>query len=535
MGRDGGGRVEYVFRCHVLGYASVAICVLVFEEVQRRLGQTMWTTIRDVEVLLFALFIADLFGFRSLCFAVIAVFEVFETGCWVSAGSGITASAVKAMKYDWILFATPELEIWQLLLVLAFGGLAYYPLGIHSISVTTYFVPLAALWTAVGVMQFATDKYVTLFPFWDSIRMPEQRSDRRVARSFEGNFSCGWRNASAPRRNLIMIEAESLETGFIGRFNPKFPKSMPWISRLAEDHAVFPNVESQPYTTWSAAGMFVTECSFPLVYSHVEWQTREQQHWGEYAKLPCISTFLKRQGYHLYAVAAGSLDMMHMKEFYQMHGFLVEDIMEHGKDHDRPTLTYIVDTLLPKMIEPFMLVILTTDTHFWPAFHVEPDRYIEKLQYPNVLRSFTSLDISLEKFVHSLEAKGLHERSELVIFGDHLCMGYLPVLSGIRRRLVAIFPWRKRDERGLKKKLSYYDMAPTMLESLGLEYSPRFPWGSDIFGEDTGRVPDVHDLHTIYSINTGDVEAESVSCLGQSGFCEGNEVGDRYGRAEIAE
>jgi phosphoglycerol transferase MdoB-like AlkP superfamily enzyme len=137
------------------------------------------------------------------------------------------------------------------------------------------------------------------------------------------------------------------------------------------------------------------------------------------------------------------------------------------------------------------------------------------------------LDEHLESFAQTMEKLGLDQTTELVIFGDHLTMGGdIQDVLGAERNLVVFFPFRKQDDkwkRVARKQMTYYDVAPTVMELLMIDYNPPFPFGADMFGPETGPIADVEDLKLIYGIVTGDVDATTAHCHGQSGFCRANE------------
>lgn len=73
------------------------------------------------------------------------------------------------------------------------------------------------------------------------------------------------------------------------------------------------------------------------------------------------------------------------------------------------------------------------------------------------------------------------------------------------------------------KKITYYDVAPTILDLLNVKYSPPFPFGNSAFSADQNDPPSVDDFKFIYNYLTGDIKYENVRCLNSEGFCTGNE------------
>jgi phosphoglycerol transferase MdoB-like AlkP superfamily enzyme len=151
---------------------------------------------------------------------------------------------------------------------------------------------------------------------------------------------------------------------------------------------------------------------------------------------------------------------------------------------------------------------------------------LEEEGYPIAMRAFTWYDELLRKFIGGLENLGLKDTTELVITADHLIMHRGGGLRNVDRNLTMIFPWREQDEawkRAQGKTLSLYDLAPTVLQALGIDYWPPFPWGADVFGKENGKVPTIADLKMIYGITTGFLRSVQVMCKNRKGFCTGNE------------
>jgi phosphoglycerol transferase MdoB-like AlkP superfamily enzyme len=165
-----------------------------------------------------------------------------------------------------------------------------------------------------------------------------------------------------------------------------------------------------------------------------------------------------------------------------------------------------------------------------PKFDIGDSPYISQLKkekYPPAFQAFTWYDENLRMFLSALEEQGLPETTDLVITGDHLIMAGYGGLKRVDRNLTMIFPWRRQDEgwkRGQAKTLSLYDLPPTVLGMLGVEYSPEFPWGANAFGNQSGKVPTNDDLRFVYGLTTGDRGGQKAKCLRRRGFCVGNEV-----------
>jgi phosphoglycerol transferase MdoB-like AlkP superfamily enzyme len=121
---------------------------------------------------------------------------------------------------------------------------------------------------------------------------------------------------------------------------------------------------------------------------------------------------------------------------------------------------------------------------------------------------------------------GLTDDTEVVIYGDHLAMAAISDLTA-ERNLTMFLPMRPQDEawkRGHgKSSMTYYDLAPTIMNLLNIDYYPPFPFGADLYGPDVGRYPLEDDLRMVYGLETGDVDLSRVYCNSKRALCQGNE------------
>jgi phosphoglycerol transferase MdoB-like AlkP superfamily enzyme len=132
-------------------------------------------------------------------------------------------------------------------------------------------------------------------------------------------------------------------------------------------------------------------------------------------------------------------------------------------------------------------------------------------------------------FVGKVKELGLDQSTEIVIYGDHITMGDMKQLTPGRRNLSVFMPLRQQDKlwkRSQGRQMSYRDFAPTIMDLLGIDYSPRFPFGKSLFGMKQGDVPTLNDMAFMYGLATGDRRLISPTCKGQPGLCRGLEHQD---------
>jgi phosphoglycerol transferase MdoB-like AlkP superfamily enzyme len=398
-----------------------------------------------------------------------------------------------------------------------------------SIAIPLSILGLGSMCLAVSAFAFTQNKLFVFFPFMWSSRMHNPHVGEAVKMSFHQNASA--RARVCPPRNVILIQVESMELSYIGKYNKRYPKSMPFLSSIADSQAHFTGFASQPYTAWTAAGLLVTQCGFPQVMPNVNYHIRAGQRLTLFARLPCVPDFLKRLGYHLMTYSTGSLGFMGVSSFLREHGYSIRDKWVHHANTDDALFNLLANSVLPSLRDraqwPFCLLIMNEDTHVPFRLGKQCRDYLAQEDYPWVYRSFTCLDQHLERFMDAFHKLDFAKSTEVFIYADHLSMGNVAPVLGAERNLTLFVPLRPQDakwQRGFRKPiLTYYDLPPTILSLLGVEYDPPFPFGADVFGPHVGRYPSEEDLKLIYGIVTGDVEAKRAKCHEQSGFCRGSE------------
>jgi phosphoglycerol transferase len=396
----------------------------------------------------------------------------------------------------------------------------------HSVSIPTCFLPLLLASELIIGFTFIQDKVNVLYPFHHRAISGSSATDR-IRNTFHHGLIV--RPPKTKLKNLVFLEIESMELAYIGRFNRNYPLSMPWLSEITQNYTYFTNFVSQPYTTWSAAGMVVTQCGLPLVVPEVLWPIRRNEKYVGFDHVACIPNILSQLGYQLLAYCSGDCTIMQMKQFMSKKGYSVQDSAEHHKLGDSDLFEWLDSPVLPKLTHPsqwpFALLILTADTH--TPFHIRRacNNYLANSKYPKVYRSFTCLDQYLKHFIERFQELGLGKNAEVLIYGDHLTIGNMnPFIHG-QRNLSLFLSLRLQDPQWRRaqfgKTMSYYDFAPTIMDLLKIEYSPRFPFGESLFGEKSGPVPTITDLQFIYQVMFGN--GHNATCHGRPGMCRGNE------------
>jgi membrane-anchored protein YejM (alkaline phosphatase superfamily) len=207
-----------------------------------------------------------------------------------------------------------------------------------------------------------------------------------------------------------------------------------------------------------------------------------------------------------------------------MHRYEAFDFTDHGCRRDWDLFRRIESGVFRKLEReerPWILHIANADTHPTPAFVVDgrcKKRF--SLRAPALVRSYDCLDQILEHFFDAFEQSPLFESTDVILYGDHVLMegSDRKIKLHKPRSLVLCFPYHAK--KVITKKVTLYDLAPTVLQMLGVEYSPKFPFGADLFSEEVGKPPNVAGFQTFYDMVTDRMGwYGSVTCRGSRGFC----------------
>jgi len=299
---------------------------------------------------------------------------------------------------------------------------------------------------------------------------------------------------------------------------------MPFVSKLVRQGTRLDNYYGPPYTTWSVASIYAFQCGVPLLVNQFERGIQGDQHLK--LKSSCLGDFLNASGIKLYSYLT-NVFISNFKQHLSSHKYQVFDRKEHGFRLDYDLVDYLTETVFPKLAqsnERFVLHFANTDNH--PPYYVDK-RCIDRNVSINdkVFKCYDCLDQNIERLFQGFEKAGLHKNTEVILYGDHILMS-VPFnfmmksnnMNTNNRERAPIFILPYSNKAVIEKRTSIYDAAPTILDILGIEYSPRFPFGDSIFSKNVGFVPSENDYMII--LNTTDPGNASIgNCNNKIGFC----------------
>jgi len=299
--------------------------------------------------------------------------------------------------------------------------------------------------------------------------------------------------SNSKAKNLILVYLESIEQKYIHETD--FPGLTPNIHTLIASGALhFSNLSQMDYTGWTIGGMFSSQCGLPLVVSKQSFGN-DVMHTRASTNFLCLGDILHDAGYYQAYFQGADLTLAGVKEFYSTHGYneLVEvrdvEYKSQWGVHDAA----VFDAGLKKAAalaakhEPFNLTLATMDTHHpgMPASDCPSPAgvYSEDL----ILKAVHCTDLKLKQFIDALSQIPFSRDTLIFVLSDHLSMTKFVGVPD--RKLLAFAIGKDIPKRTISKPGNYFDIAPTVLELLGVDHKYVFPLGrsllqSDVIGFD---------------------------------------------------
>lgn len=459
---------------------------------------------------------------RFIYIFIVTIYQCIETGSWYFTKSSINFQVLTAMNFDYVwnghkemLLVIPFLCMILGLIILADIKLKSYEL----VSVDPNQYMIVTLFILVFLYEFSYKLHISLYPFSNSLT-PLSNQKTKISKYFESREALIKVPPKRLMKNLIFYQIESFEQQSMGKYNKYYPNVMPFVSNYSARGTFISNMISQPYTTWTSGSIFATHCGMPHVVTDITWnvlgRTAQTSDWPN---ITCFPDILNMTGYKSIAVASDDLGIMKTREFFQKHHMTVYDNKIHHMKNDWNTTNYIITELFPMLekSQPFYLFATDADTH--PPTRVDK-RCQKRLSGPNTIRSFDCFDQIFERFVKAYENSSFFRNTLFVVLGDHLMYGNSNGVYEPPRKLSMFMPYEMKKD--INKETTLYDVAPTIMDMLGIEYWPKFPFGTNLYSINIGQYPQQEDFSIIYNIlhNTIDKNSKNITCSGNKGFCD---------------
>jgi len=285
----------------------------------------------------------------------------------------------------------------------------------------------------------------------------------------------------AKKRNLIVIQVESLESRFL---LPDYENLMPGLSSLLKQNAFCQSdkicvIEQIKGANYTKAGTVAYQTGLPYLIL-----ARHRP--SDFAKHIALGDILNEAGYKNYLLFGQDKAYTNMGRFFETHGnFEVYDYYYFRENNYLPHKNYRVnwgfeDSLLYKFAKlklsqiaktdsPFLFYMQTLDTHM-PFYLAEG----KPIKYGSIAKTvLEQMSVDLYDFVLWLKEQEWFENTSVAIFGDHAFMESMREIKGEHGYPLYIFlnPYLENELNLREKKVTHFDIFPTLLHSIGISWS----------------------------------------------------------------
>lgn len=301
--------------------------------------------------------------------------------------------------------------------------------------------------------------------------------------------------AATPPKNLIMLYVES--GGVALAPADQYPGLMPNMKRLVAQYGLVPHIHASSYVT--IEGLVNTQCGTLLPFGHGHDET--SVFGNKVETMPCLADVLAKAGYRQTFLEGTERQFAGTGSFLKLHGYDkvigIEDWSRMGL-HPRPDTWGLsdVDLFKQSLVElerlkasghPFNLTLFTIGSHV-PGF-----MYRECKPYGDGSRQFLNAvhctDQLVQQWIGQLRSGGwLNDNTLLVITGDHQIFPnpHMKQLFGgaaVADHRLPLIVIGKHAKPELKDGAGY-DIAPTVLDLLGVKTNARFALGRSLMRND---------------------------------------------------
>ncbi|MCB1567328.1 MAG: sulfatase-like hydrolase/transferase, partial [Xanthomonadales bacterium] len=327
-------------------------------------------------------------------------------------------------------------------------------------------------------------------------------------------------HAATPPRNLILIYVESLGQRVVE--HPDFPQLMPNLTRRLADDGLLKDYFAASYIT--IEGITNSQCGtlFPLDGDSETMAGFD----GVAEQQPCLGDVLKHAGYLQSYLGGAETSFAGKGHFLASHGY--DKVMGFDEwraqgykprpggwglgDPDLFEEAWKELQRLETKGQPFNLTLLTIGTHLPGFTYAECTPYGRDEAYLEALHCSDQL---IEKFLERVEASGFLDNGVVVLTGDHHVFPNpkMKKLFGVDavddRRLPLLVLDRNKPHAAVAAGASY-DLAPTVLDLLGVEHTARFALGRSLLRTSSARDYFPTRYHDIY--HGKDVALAKTAC-----------------------
>ncbi len=305
-----------------------------------------------------------------------------------------------------------------------------------------------------------------------------------------------------PGRNLVLVYLESLERTYTDA--RRFPGLTPNIDRWRRQGLDFSGMRTFPGATYTIAGLFSSQCGTPYLINSVFGNDINALGFvpgndsasidSFHPELACLGDVLHAAGYRQTYLSGVSLQFANTDQFFHMHQYdaaLGAPQIQHRHAGALPKAGWgLLDTVLfdEALAEyrrgvasgrPFGVVFSTIDTHPPEGYTLPGCRPYAPI-HNKMLDAVHCSDQLLGQFLDTLSREPGWKDTVVAVMSDHLAMRnvasvlYPPDIQ--RQPLLFVLNAGTGDRPA---RMYHMDVAPTLLDVLGVRSNVRFMAGAD--------------------------------------------------------
>lgn len=283
-------------------------------------------------------------------------------------------------------------------------------------------------------------------------------------------------------KSLLLIQLESFPYELSSD-----PMVSPNLANFSKRYEIIAPIYTQPYTTWSMAGLAITQTGIPQIYPDPEFKTLAQRTDYEYIiGIKGIPNILKSLNYELNYAVTGKNEEMGFNKWIIKHNY--KRIYTAKNDLDlsdfltKQYLTNIDKTIRESQFaNKYLTLVVNTNTH---SPYNKPDWC--KLSFPKIKekqKAFYCCDFAVGKIINKFLELKMYEHTLLVVYPDH------QPFNTNYEQLFILFPGMEKVDSNFKinDEITYYDFLPTILDLVGIKkYQPECPFGRKVYNNSDG-------------------------------------------------
>jgi len=296
-------------------------------------------------------------------------------------------------------------------------------------------------------------------------------------------------------KNLVFVYLESFEAAFLDE--KLFPGLCPNINALRKEAVVFDNITPSFHGTYSFGGIYASMAGSQIVTAQMpsvfECNTGVKSSYG--GKLLTVPAILSKAGYYQVFVHGGDPAFSGLGNFLK-HEHCDEYIRPQTgrgmgcRDDEMFEAAYVKYAKLAASGRPFSITMFTLDTHIGNVIEPNWEEYNTK-DVPefagrpdSVLSTCKHTDAAFGQFIAKLKASPAWSNTVVFVMNDHFCWpgDHSRVLEKSGHRVMNMFAINAGTPRIVKTRGKTFDVAPTVLELVGVSHDYVFPVGESLLG-----------------------------------------------------